>query len=341
MEQPPPFAVRASAPHKADLALHYLCDNQCEHCYNEPGRRQPSLPLADWQRVLERLWEIGVPYVIFTGGEPALHPHLAELVAYAGARGQITGLNTNGRALRKPARAAALQEAGLDHVQVTLHSDRAPVHDALVGAPAWEETVAGIRACLEAGLHTLTNTTLLAANADRALKLVEFLHGLGLRTFAMNGLIHSGCGAAYGGELSEAELGPILERVRDRAGELGMRFLWYTPTRYCRLSPVELGLGVKGCNAAEYSICIEPDGAVLPCQSYYEPAGNILRDPWENIWESDLFRRIRERRECPQAAGLPRGCAECEELGTCGGGCMLGRRSEVESGGNVRPHPVA
>jgi radical SAM protein with 4Fe4S-binding SPASM domain len=326
----PARRVPAQAPYKADVALHYDCNNHCAHCYNEPGRRQPSLSAAEWRQALRRLWAIGVPYVIFTGGEPTLHPDLPELVAYASELGQITGLNTNGRRL-DAGLCRALREAGLDHVQITLHSDRPEVHNALVGAAAWEETVAGIRCGREAGLHTLTNTTLVKASAGRAPELVEFLHGLGLRTFAMNGIIHSGCGAGFPGALGESELRPVLERVRDCAAELGMRFLWYTPTRYCRLSPLELGLGPKTCNAAEYSICVEPDGAVLPCQSYYEPVGNLLRDPWESLWESGLFRRLRERRECPEAAGLPARCAECEALETCGGGCPLERvkRSRV------------
>ena len=323
LPQPAPFSVRAQAPYKADVALHYLCNNHCAHCYNEPGRRQASLSLEDWKRTLNRLWDIGVPYVIFTGGEPTLHPHLTELVAHASALGQITGLNSNGRLLAEPELPATLLQAGLDHVQITLHSDLPEVHDNLVSAPAWEETVAGIRACLELGLHTLTNTTLLAANAGRAVEMVEFLHTLGLRTFAMNGIIRSGCGAYYPGGLRESQVLPLLERVQERAAELDMKFLWYTPTRYCRLSPVELGVGPKACNAAEYSICVEPNGSVLPCQSYYEPVGNLLTDPWENIWNSPLFLRIRNRREHPREADLPRRCVECEELEICGGGCML------------------
>ena len=76
-----------------------------------------------------------------------------------------------------------------------------------------------------------------------------------------------------------------------------MRFLWYTPTEYCRFSPFEIGIGVKRCNAGEYSICIEPNGDVLPCQSYYVSAGNLLSDPWESIWESELFRSFRTARQ--------------------------------------------
>ena len=39
-----------------------------------------------------------------------------------------------------------------------------------------------------------------------------------------------------------------------------------------------LDLGVKGCTAALYNMCVEPNGDVLPCQSYYHPLGNLLRD---------------------------------------------------------------
>jgi radical SAM protein with 4Fe4S-binding SPASM domain len=341
LEQPPPFSVRATAPYKADLALTYACNNACSHCYNEARRppvvalpveradvaartpQDPPLHTDAWRAILDKLLVIGVPYVIFTGGEPTLREDLPDLVAYAESLGMIAGLNTNGRRLADPSLCRALAEAGLDHVQITVNSIRPEVHDRLSGAPAWAETVAGIRQALGAGLHVLTNTTLLRENVAEAEDMPTFLHGLGVRAFAMNGVIHSGCGVGHPGALPVAELPPVLARVRRRAADLGMRFLWYTPTEYCRLHPVDLGLGFKACNAAEYSICLEPDGDVLPCQSYYQPAGNLLGDSWESIWESDLFRRLRFRRERPQQAGLPQPCWECDELPLCGGGCML------------------
>ncbi len=327
-EQAPLFSVRAQAPYKADLALHYACNNNCAHCYNEPGRRtMPSLPANKWKSVLRKLLDIGVPYVIFTGGEPTLHPAIFELVEYADNLGQITGINSNGRRLAEPDFAVRLKAAGLDHVQITLNSHHADLHNEIVGARAFDQTIRGIQLALDAGLHTITNTTLIEANADEALEIVDFVCGLGVRTFTMNGMIYSGCGACYPGSLTEDELRPVLEAVRERAQEYGMRFLWYTPTQYCRLSPLDLGLGPRSCNAGEYSICIEPNGDVLPCQSYYEPAGNILRDPWENIWHSDLLCRFRYRRENPAAAGLPEECWECEQLAVCGGGCPLERQA--------------
>jgi radical SAM protein with 4Fe4S-binding SPASM domain len=91
------------------------------------------------------------------------------------------------------------------------------------------------------------------------------------------------------------------------------------------LSPVELGLGARRCNAGEYSIAIEPNGDVLPCQSYYTPVGNILRDRWSTIWHSPLLRSFRDRVADPRGSGLPPECWDCPELPLCGGGCRIER----------------
>ena len=133
----------------------------------------------------------------------------------------------------------------------------------------------------------------------------------------MNSIINTGRAPRAKLGIDEPDLEPILGVVTDRARELGMRFIWYSPTRYCMLNPASLGVGFKRCTAAEYNICIEPDGNVLPCQSYYRPVGNILNDRWDEIWNSPLFLAIRNR------TGLPEDCEACPDLDTCGGGCPL------------------
>jgi radical SAM protein with 4Fe4S-binding SPASM domain len=164
-------------------------------------------------------------------------------------------------------------------------------------------------------------------NRDHVEEIIDFLFALGIRTFAMNGMIYSGGGYCDPNAIPEEELPAILIRIRDHAKELGMKFLWYTPTEYCRMNPVELEIGAKRCNAAEYSICVEPNGDVLPCQSFYVSAGNILRDPWEKIWDGELFRSFRDRENDPKWAGLPEKCWECPDLPLCGGGCRIEREA--------------
>ena len=87
-----------------------------------------------------------------------------------------------------------------------------------------------------------------------------------------------------------------------------------------------MDLGVKGCTAALYNMCIESDGSVLPCQSYYTSLGNILETPWEAIWNHELALSLRERRN------LPAECQTCGLLPECGGGCPLERN-------HLPPHP--
>lgn len=325
----PIFSTPVSAPYKADVALTYACNNACPHCYNEPERfAMESLAVDDWTRVLDKLADVGVPHIILTGGEPTLLPFLPDVIRHADGLGQIVGMNTNGRRLSEPGLAATLAEAGLNHVQVTLESCFPGVHDRMVATPgAFNETIQGIRNALASGLHTITNTTVTRENQDHVLDTIRFVHDLGLTTFAMNGMIYAGGGTVTPNAIPAEEMAVLLAAVRDEAEALGMRFLWYTVTDYCQFSPLALDLAPKRCNAAEYSICIEPNGDVLPCQSYYVSAGNILSDPWESIWNSALFLSFRERGKSPEKSGLPEACWDCPDLDMCGGGCRLEREA--------------
>ncbi len=313
-----PFSRQPSAPYRMDLALTYRCNNHCLHCYNEASRAQNEYTTEQWLAVLDKVWKLGIPHVVFTGGEPTLMPDLPKLVARAESLGLITGLNTNGRNLADKAFLHELVDAGLDHVQITLESHDAGIHNHIVASQkAWEETVAGIRAALGTRLFVMTNTTLLRSNSAYLADTLVFLADLGVPTIGLNGLIHSGRGADNAEALQESELAALLDIAKAHVESSDQRLIWYTPTQYCHFNPVDSGLGVKGCTAASYNMCIEPDGSVLPCQSYYQSLGNFLSDDWPSIWNSDLALTIRERRYAPES------CRVCDLLSSCGGGCPL------------------
>lgn len=324
-----PFSLRPAAPYRMDLALTYRCNDHCAHCYNARPRDFPELPTADWLRILDKLWEIGIPHVVFTGGEPSLRQDLPQLIAHAEANGQITGLNTNARRLSDAAFVQALVEAGLDHVQITVESHRPEIHDQMVQARgAWKQTIAGLRNVLDTSLYVMTNTTMLRENSPFLGDTLDFLAEVGVPTVGLNALIYSGKGLKVGTGLSEAELRPLLEIARERTARHGQRLIWYTPTQYCHFDPMQLDLGIKGCTAALYNMCIEPDGGVLPCQSYYRPLGNILSDSWLQIWNHPLALSIRER------AYAPGKCQACTLFSECGGGCPLALQAQE------RPIPI-
>ncbi len=331
LEVTAPFSAKPSAPYRMDLALTYRCNNDCAHCYNQrsavSGKRSAvsdqrsavnELNTNQWKTILDQLWRVGIPHIIFTGGEPTLRPDLPELIAHAESNGQITGLNTNARRLSDPAYVQQLVEAGLDHVQITLESHDPAIHDAMVCANgAWKQTVAGLRNALAARLFVMTNTTMLQQNSPTLRETLDFLAELGVPTLGLNALIYSGRGQTVGSGLSEEALPPLLELARERTDAHDQRLIWYTPTQYCHFDPMALELGVKGCTAALYNMCVEPNGDVIPCQSYYQPVGSLLTGEWDAIWNHELCVSLRDRRYIPEK------CTDCALLSECGGGCPL------------------
>jgi len=313
-----PFSSRPSAPYRMDLAITYRCNNDCAHCYNARERNFPELTTDQWKKILDQLWELGVPHIVFTGGEATLRNDLPELIRHAESNGQITGLNTNARRLADMNYVQQLVDAGLDHVQITVESCVPEIHDEMMRAGgAFKQTVAGLKNVLATKLYVMTNTTMLRTNVEAIPATLDFLADLGVPTVGLNALIYSGQGLTVGTGLHENELQPILDMATQKTAMRGQKLIWYTPTQYCEFDPTASNLGVKGCTAALYSMCIEPNGDVLPCQSYYQSLGNFLTAPWDSIWNHPLSVQLRERQN------LPEKCHDCSLLPECGGGCPL------------------
>jgi radical SAM protein with 4Fe4S-binding SPASM domain len=310
------FQTPVSAPYRMDLALTYNCNIDCSHCYNQ-RRESAELNTAEWKKIIKTLWDNGIPHVDFTGGEPTLREDLPALIEYAEDLGLITGLLTNGVRLADEKFVARLKEAGLDYVQVTLESQLEEIHNRMVQSETFAKTVQGIKNVIARQIHIITNSTITSANQDHMPGLVHFLKSLGVRSFAVNSIIKAGKSRHQDNGLLEEELMPLLSRLRQQAEQEEMKFIWYTPTQYCRLNPVESDLGVKQCTAGKYNLAVEPDGTVIPCQSFFRPLGNILHDDFKKIYNHDFLVSLRRRDWAMDK------CRQCEWLATCGCGCPL------------------
>jgi radical SAM protein with 4Fe4S-binding SPASM domain len=320
VEKEEPFTYQYSAPLRMDLALTFKCQNDCVHCYAGGPHETPELNTTQWKEVIDRLSQIGIFILTFTGGEPTLREDLPELLQYAQNKGMVTGLITNGRKLKDKEYVKTLEKAGLDFVQVTLESHKPKIHDLITAAKgSWKETVTGIKNAAQSQIYVTTNTTLSKYNAPEFLKTIDYIKELDVAAFGCNSLIYSGKATGVSQEfaLPIETLEELLPKIRDKANQLHLKFLWYTPTQYCRLDPVQLGLGVKSCSAAMINMCVGPNGDVYPCQSYFEPLGNILVDGWEKIWNHPLAVKIRNREYVEPK------CKGCPQLQVCGGGCPL------------------
>ncbi len=320
IEKEEPFTYQYSAPLRMDLALTFKCQNDCVHCYAGGPHETPELTTDQWKRVIDKLSEIGVFILTFTGGEPTLREDLPELLLYAQGKGMVTGLISNGRRLKDKAYVDILEKSSLDFVQITLESHKPQVHDLITKEKgSWKETVQGIKNAVQSQIYVSTNTTLSKHNATDFLTTIDYIKALGVDAFGCNSLIYSGKAPSASEKfaLSIDELKIILPKIRDKAHMIDLKFLWYTPTQYCQFDPVQLGLGVKTCTAAMINACVGPNGDVYPCQSYFESLGNILTEPWEKIWRHPLAKKLRNREY------VEKECRDCSQLQVCGGGCPL------------------
>ena len=300
------YAPEMTAPHRMDLMVSAMtrggawhCNQKCLHCYaaGQPLSDTPELTTAQWREILAKLRAANVPQVTFTGGEPTLRADLVELVEVA--QWFVTRLNTNGRLLT-PELCRRLYEASLDSVQVTLYSHDPAVHNALVGAEGFDDTVAGIKNAVAAGLSVSVNTPLCSLNEDYAAT-VRFVHELGVRYVTCSGLIPSG--SAEGAEsqatrLTEEQLTDVLRRAVTVAEELEMEMDFTSPGWLKEETLRSLGLTlVPSCGACLSNMAIAPDGGVIPCQSWLssQPLGNMLTDDWDKIWQSQRCAAIRAK----------------------------------------------
>lgn len=309
------YAPFMQAPHRMDVMVSAMttengswhCNQKCVHCYaaGQTLSGEKELSTDEWKEILDKCRAVGIPQVTFTGGEPTMREDLPELIGYA--RWFISRLNTNG-ILLTPEYCKKLREVELDSVQITFYSENAKIHNRLVGAERYEETLAGIRNAIEAGLSVSINTPLCILNKDYV-KTLKLLHELGVIYVTCSGLITTGSAA---GAVSEAlqlesdELEKILREAVAYCHQNGMEIAFTSPGWLNEEVFEELNIPSPSCGACLSNMAITPGGNVVPCQSWLsdKPLGNMLSDDWKEIWDSEPCAKRRDfsaqlTGECP------------------------------------------
>ena len=308
----------------SEIALTYRCNNRCTFCYAsapERGSAAGEMTTVEVKHIIDKIVDQAkVPMVSFTGGEPTLRRDLPELIAYARQRQMRVNLITNGIRCAEESFVAALQQAGLHSAQVSLEAAEAEIHNRVVGNPrAFEKTVQGIKNLKAAGIHTHTNTTINQYNLQHLYGLIDFLAELGQEYLSMNMVIRTGdaVGDDEPTEIGYRDIGPLILSLKKQAEERGLRFVWYSPVPYCLFNPAQHGLGSQSCAAADGLLSINPAGEVLPCSSFEQGIGNLLREDFNAIWNTRTAKYWR-RKEF-----LPPDCRGCDLANLCCGACPL------------------
>lgn len=297
------YAPYMKAPHRMDLLVSAMtkdgswhCNQKCVHCYaaGQTLAEEKELDTAEWKRTIDKCREAGIPQITFTGGEPTMREDLTELIDYS--KWFVTRLNTNGIKLTKDY-CRELKKASLDSMQITFYSCDEEIHNKLVGANRYQNTVLGIENAIEEGLNISINTPLCTLNRDYA-KTLEFLKEKGVRYVTCSGLITTGNATeaeSVSLQLSGEQIQEILKEAVGYCHRNGMEISFTSPGWIPEEFFKEYGLMTPNCGACLSNMAITPSGNVVPCQSDLsgEPLGNMLTDSWESIWNSESCQKKR------------------------------------------------
>ncbi len=311
----------------SEVALTWRCNIKCRFCYasctciSDPddGSDGDELSTVDVKHILDMIrHDAEVPSVSFTGGEPMLRNDITELIAYAsGPLKMRVNLITNGTLISESC-AEKLRAAGLASAQVSIESPNPDIHDSIVGIKnAFRASVDGLLALKNAGILVHPHATLCRLNIQSLEEMAQFTKSLGIDRFSLNMIIPAGRGTAQDLTLKYGEIKNIVLNIKAASEAEGVRFMWYSPTPMCLFNPVSHQMGNKGCSACEGLLSVDPYGRLLPCSSWKEPVGNLLREGFKALWFGDRARFLREKR-----AAHP-GCRDCEHFAVCHGACPL------------------
>jgi hypothetical protein len=256
-----PYPDDLSAPYRLDCAITYMLPEGVDPNFAPTKRVDRELTTQEWKEIFEKAWQIGIPHLIFTGGEPTLRDDIFELLEYAEQLGQVTGLCTDGRKLSDVAYFEKLLNTGLDHLM-------------LIFDPDDDNSWSTIQQCVEADIFFTTHLTISIENAINISDVIAKLNDMGVINLSL-----STANPALFSKLSE---------LRELTAEQGLSLIWDIPVPYSAFNPIALELreDVLTSGAGRAWLYIEPDGDVLPTQGADVKLGNVLSDPWDLIWSN-------------------------------------------------------
>jgi pyrroloquinoline quinone biosynthesis protein E len=287
-----------SAPLGLLAELTHRCPLGCPYCSNPLAldKRGDELDTATWARVFREAAALGVLQVHLSGGEPAARRDLVEIVKAARNAGLYSNLITSAVGLT-PQNLAALSDAGLDHVQISIQDSDEASADHIAGyegASARKRALA--KEVVNLGLPLTVNMVVHRANIGRIEPMVELALALGASRVEIAHVQY------YGWALkNRAALMPTREQVDEAVRQVELLRAKHqgrividavVPDYYARFpKPCVGGWGRRSLN-------VTPGGRVLPCHAaevipdleFWNVREHSLADIWRSSPAFQAFR---------------------------------------------------
>lgn len=330
------------APRALDLSLTGRCNLRCAYCFYADemvGRR--DLPAERWLDFFRELDGLAVRSLTLSGGELFLRPDLWELLDGIVAARMRYSILTNGTLLTEDVLAQlgqAHRRRRLDVVQVSIDGSRAEIHDASRGKGSFEKAIRGLRLLRAAGFPATARVTVNRHNVGDLENVFRLLlDEIGLARVGTNDAMPMGTGCARREDIvllpeQRPEAMRTLVRLeREYPGRLtataGSLALWHMfremeEARATGRKTRRWTMGcLSSCGCMFAKLAVHHDGMIVPCNMLAAAAlGTIGETPIRSIWQDHpLLKEMRGRGKIPMDQ-VP-GCAGCEWIPYCSGGC--------------------
>jgi len=326
-------------PRQVTLFVAWPCNLRCRVCalygvadYVPEYMERSSPQYMSWeifQRVMDPLaGGTASPAVTFIGGEPTLHPRLAEMVRYVKRRSDAhVDMCTNGTQI--PRIGEALVEAGIDEVHVSIDGASAAVNDPGRGLRSFDRALEGLRQLIALrdrrapGLKVKINCTVsgenyadLVATAELADAegVDEIFFSLPIFVTETEGLdacriveplgfdFRSWRGFRIEPTISSVDVARLEQQLTTLMARRGKVPTFVTPIGY---EPRELRayfgerwpelLHQRSCPVQSFRTSVLPNGDVTSCTPFPDlVVGSLASHTLEEVWRSPKYDRFRE-----------------------------------------------
>jgi len=285
-------------PTTVSFELTYACNEICLHCYNPGSLRteciakkaaSDEMVYEDYCSVLDQLADMGVPKVLFSGGDPFMKKDFIKILKYAHSKKFAVSIYTNGQSLyNHPQYYQDIVNCYPYNIGLSLYSIEPEIHEKITRVKgSCEKTKAIAEKLSKDGVGLLIKCPIMRVNKESYKKVYKYAIGLNaVPEFEVN-ITSSVEGDNYAVEnlrLNEEEMTKLL---RDP-------LILLSTERKNVARMMERSPQMHFCGAGTDSVNIKPNGDVAPCIAFTAPCGNVKTTPFREIWNnSDYLKRVR------------------------------------------------
>lgn len=294
------------------------CNMKCSHCYiNATDKKLDNeLNTQEAKNLMDQIYQVSLPLLILSGGEPLLRPDIFELIRYGSSIGLKMGLGSNG-SLIDEATAKKLKDAGIATVSISLDSNVPTQHDEFRGVPgAFQKAVEACKALRRNNVLVQVNTTLTQQNYNQIDDIMALAESIGVENFHLFFLVPTGRGTKVA-DISPRQYEEMITKTFAKTANHTLNVRPSCAPQFMRIARsmgLDMRQWIRGCIAGLYYCRIYPNGDVTPCPYLPIKLGNVRQKSFKEIWfTSEIFKALRDPDH------LKGKCGACEYRSLCGG----------------------